>query len=146
MNSNKVKKIPGITMIEIDGKTHTFTVEDKSHPKSNEIYLKIYKLFDEIKKQGFEFDKSFATRIDLETEIDKESHLCLHSEKLALSFGLISTPSNTIIRLIKNLRICGDCHNATKFISKIENREIIIRDNNRFHHFKDGKCSCNDYF
>ena len=117
-----------------------------NHIQNQKKYLKIYDLFDEIKKQGFEFDKSFATRIDLETDIDKESHLCLHSEKLALSFGLISTPSNTIIRLIKNLRICGDCHNATKFISKIENREIIIRDNNRFHHFKDGKCSCNDYF
>ena len=111
-----------------------------------EIHEKIYSLFDKIKKEGFEFDKSFATRKDLISNESKELHLCLHSEKLALSFGLLSTPKNSIIRLIKNLRICGDCHNSIKFISKIENREIIIRDNLRFHHFKDGKCSCNDYF
>jgi pentatricopeptide repeat protein len=146
-DKNKVKKIPGITTIEINGKLTTFTCEDDKHPKKNEIYNKIYELFDKMKNfEGFKFDKSFATRIDLETDEEKENHLCLHSEKIALSFGLLETPKNSIIKLIKNLRVCGDCHNATKLISKIENREIIMRDLNRFHHFKDGKCSCNDYF
>ncbi|CAM6118095.1 unnamed protein product [Calypogeia fissa] len=35
---------------------------------------------------------------------------------------------------------------ATKFISKVTGREIIARDANRFHHFKDGFCSCGDYW
>jgi hypothetical protein len=31
-------------------------------------------------------------------------------------------------------------------MSKIVGRELIVRDNKRFHHFKDGKCSCGDYW
>lgn len=81
---------------------------------------------------------------DVEEEI-KESMLFVHNEKLAIAFGLISTRPGTSIRITKNIRVCGDCHSATKFISKIIKREIIMRDLNRFHHFKDGLCSCGDY-
>ncbi|KAH0977554.1 hypothetical protein GBA52_027273 [Prunus armeniaca] len=77
---------------------------------------------------------------------EKEHILNSHSERLAIAFGLISTPPKTPIRIFKNLRVCGDCHNATKFISVITEREIIVRDSNRFHHFKDGACSCGDYW
>ncbi|OMO79409.1 hypothetical protein COLO4_24441 [Corchorus olitorius] len=35
---------------------------------------------------------------------------------------------------------------STKLISKLVNREIVVRDANRFHHFKDGVCSCGDYW
>ena len=79
-------------------------------------------------------------------EEDKRQHLCSHSEKLAIGFGLISTPPGTPLLITKNLRVCPDCHSATKFISKIRNREITVRDSMRFHHFKNGKCSCNDYW
>ncbi|KAJ9538622.1 hypothetical protein OSB04_031355, partial [Centaurea solstitialis] len=75
----------------------------------------------------------------------KERALMYHSERLAIAYGLISTPARTTLRIIKNLRICGDCHNAIKIMSKIVGRELIVRDNKRFHHFKDGKCSCGDY-
>ncbi|XP_026449037.1 uncharacterized protein LOC113349303 isoform X1 [Papaver somniferum] len=37
-----------------------------------------------------------------------------------------------------------DCHDATKFIAKIFDREIVVRDVKRFHHFKDGFCSCGE--
>ncbi|RYR58488.1 hypothetical protein Ahy_A05g024278 [Arachis hypogaea] len=47
---------------------------------------------------------------------------------------------------MKNLRLCGDCHNAAKFISFIFGRKIILRDVQQFHHFKDGECSCGDYW
>ncbi|KAI4330147.1 hypothetical protein MLD38_028450 [Melastoma candidum] len=76
----------------------------------------------------------------------KEQALLYHSERLAIAFGLISTPARTTLRIIKNLRICGDCHNAIKIMSRIVGRELIVRDNKRFHHFKDGNCSCNDYW
>ncbi|KAI5664664.1 hypothetical protein M9H77_23987 [Catharanthus roseus] len=56
------------------------------------------------------------------------------------------TPPRTTLRIIKNLRICGDCHNAIKIMSKIVGRELIVRDNKRFHHFRDGRCSCGDYW
>ncbi|KAJ4833397.1 hypothetical protein Tsubulata_028201 [Turnera subulata] len=76
----------------------------------------------------------------------KEQHLMYHSERLAIAYGLISTPARTPLRIIKNLRVCNDCHNAIKIMSKIVGRELIVRDNKRFHHFKDGKCSCGDYW
>ena len=69
-----------------------------------------------------------------------------HSEKLAIAFGLIFVPLGLPIRVIKNLRVCGDCHNATKFISKITQRETLVRDAVWFHLFKDGTCSCGDFW
>ena len=82
---------------------------------------------------------------DMEDE-HKEYVLYHHSEKLAIAFGLINTSPSIAIRITKNLRMCGDCHNATKFISKIVRREIIVRDANRFHYFRNGFCSCKDYW
>ncbi|CAN5970524.1 unnamed protein product [Sphagnum jensenii] len=73
-------------------------------------------------------------------------HLCHHSEKLAIAFGLMSTDPGTPLRIVKNLRVCEDCHTSTKFISKIVRRKIIVRDVNRFHHFENGVCSCKDYW
>ncbi|KAK1264606.1 Pentatricopeptide repeat-containing protein [Acorus gramineus] len=78
-------------------------------------------------------------------EDEKEMLLCGHSEKLAIAFGVLNTPPGSTIQVVKNLRVCDDCHEATKFISKIVGREIVLRDTRRFHHFKDGACSCGDY-
>jgi hypothetical protein len=77
---------------------------------------------------------------------DKEGLLSYHSERLAIAFALIASPSGLAIRIIKNLRVCGDCHAFTKLISVAYRRDIIVRDRNRFHHFKDGSCSCLDYW
>ncbi|CAN1281919.1 Pentatricopeptide repeat-containing protein At1g20230 [Linum perenne] len=79
-------------------------------------------------------------------EHDKEEMLCDHSEKLAVALGLVNTSSGFPLQVIKNLRICGDCHVVIKFISSFEKREIFVRDTNLFHHFKDGTCSCGDYW
>ena len=79
-------------------------------------------------------------------EEQKGALLCFHSEKLAVSFGLIGMPMEKTIRIMKNLRMCGDCHNAIKFISKVVKREIVVRDTNHFHHFEDGVCSYGDYW
>ena len=79
-------------------------------------------------------------------EEEKETALSLHSEKLAIAFGLVSTEPGIPIRVVKNLRVCSDCHTATKHISLVYNREIIVRDRIRFHHFKDGVCSCRDFW
>lgn len=82
---------------------------------------------------------------DVEEE-DKQHHLAVHSEKLAIVFALINTSDPMPIRITKNLRVCGDCHVAIKLISRITGREIIVRDTYRFHHFHDGICSCGDYW
>ncbi|PIA46804.1 hypothetical protein AQUCO_01500386v1 [Aquilegia coerulea] len=96
------------------------------------------------KEQGYVPDTRYVLH-DIDQEA-KEQALLYHSERLAIAYGLISTPARTPLRIIKNLRICGDCHNAIKIMAKIVGRELIVRDNKRFHHFKDGKCSCGDYW
>ncbi|CAN0853836.1 Pentatricopeptide repeat-containing protein At4g21065 [Linum grandiflorum] len=83
---------------------------------------------------------------DIEDE-EKEQSIGFHSEKLAVAFALVSfTDSRRTIRIMKNLRTCRDCHSFMKRVSRKFDREIIVRDRNRFHHFRDGACSCQDYW
>ncbi|KAK1418508.1 hypothetical protein QVD17_27653 [Tagetes erecta] len=136
------KRIPGCTSIEVDGIVHEFLASDKTHPMSDKIYAMLEETNRLLDEFGHVSDKSLVL-YDMEDEL-KEGILCQHSERLAIAFGLISTKPGTTIRIMKNLRVCGNCHSATKLISKIFKREIIARDRNRFHHFKDGVCSCMD--
>ncbi|XP_043700496.1 pentatricopeptide repeat-containing protein At3g12770 [Telopea speciosissima] len=134
----------GYSMIEFNGKLQAFRVGDKSHPRSKEIFLELERLERRLKEAGFVPDTGSVLH-DLNHE-EIEYTLCNHSERLAIAYGLISTPPATTLRITKNLRACVNCHSAAKLISKIVNREIVIRDANRFHHFKDGLCSCGDYW
>ncbi|XP_057858340.2 pentatricopeptide repeat-containing protein At3g24000, mitochondrial [Cryptomeria japonica] len=144
MRNNAIVKEPGQSWIEVKNKVHAFVARDGSHPQTEKIYAMLEKLRMQLKGAGYVPDTNFVLH-DMEEEL-KESILWHHSERLAIAFGLISIPSGTPIRIVKNLRVCGDCHTATKFISKIVGREIVVRDANRFHHFKDGLCSCSDYW
>eukprot|EP01018_Ginkgo_biloba_P030428 Gb_08964 [translate_table: standard] len=144
MKDTGVKKRQGCSWIEVKNSVHEFLVGDSLHPQSDEIYAMLETLAAQMEEAGYIPDTSFALH-DVDEE-EKEDMLCSHSEKLAIAFGLISTCPGTIIRITKNLRVCGDCHHATKFISKIVGREIIVRDATRFHHFKNGLCSCGDYW
>eukprot|EP01018_Ginkgo_biloba_P030286 Gb_21437 [translate_table: standard] len=139
-----LKKSPGCSWIEVKNNVHSFLVGDRSHPQSVKIYAMLEALAGQMKEAGYVSERSFVLH-DVEEE-EKEDILCTHSEKLAIAFGLISMSPGTSIQVTKNLRVCGDCHNAIKFISKIVGREIIVRDAIRFHHFKDGLCSCGDYW
>ncbi|TXG63011.1 hypothetical protein EZV62_010005 [Acer yangbiense] len=128
--------------IQIDETVHVFTAEGKPHPDTGEIYFELYHLVSEMKKLGYVPDINCVYQnID---EIDKEKVLLSHTEKLAITYGLMKTESSAPIRVIKNTRVCSDCHNAAKYISLVRNREIFLRDGARFHHFRQGECSCND--
>ncbi|KAJ9185441.1 hypothetical protein P3X46_005079 [Hevea brasiliensis] len=144
MNDKGIQKIPGCSWIEVDGIVHEFLIGDKSHPLSESIYAKLGELDKDLKAAGY-VPKTDNVLFDIEEE-EKEHFLGCHSEKLAIAFGLISTDPKHTIRVVKNLRVCGDCHEAIKLISRISGREIIVRDNNRFHYFSEGSCSCKDYW
>ena len=101
MKENGIKKIPGQTWIEINGKVHTFMVDDKSHEHSNEIQMELKKVYSEMKESGYIPNTKFVTHNMNEEE--KEHHLCSHSEKLAIGLGLISTPPGTPLLITKNL-------------------------------------------
>ncbi|KAI4317837.1 hypothetical protein L6164_025671 [Bauhinia variegata] len=144
MKDDGIKKGAGYSWITVKNTVHVFQAKDSSHERNSEIQSMLAKLRQEMKKAGYVPDTNLSL-FDLEEE-EKDSEVWYHSEKIALAFGLIALPPGVPVRITKNLRICGDCHSAFKFISGIVNREIIVRDNNRFHRFKDGGCSCRDYW
>ncbi len=145
MQDRGVQKEPGQSWIEINGKVHTFMMDDRAHPEHKAIAAKMAEVSSEIRAMGYVPDTTWALHnVD---EEQKAEMLCRHSEKLAIAYGLMSTPPGTPLIVVKNLRVCGDCHAATKLIAKAYGREIRVRDANRYHHFsKDGTCSCCDYF
>lgn len=144
MNERRMQKIPAYSWIEIDGVVHEFLVGDTYHSISEKIYAKLSELNKELREAGY-IPKTEYVLFDIEEE-EKEHFVGCHSEKIALAFGLLSTKPSDVIRIIKNLRICGDCHTFFKLVSKTTEREIILRDNNRFHCFLKGSCSCGDYW
>lgn len=144
MKKKGIGKIRGCSSIEINGEIHEFGVEEKIHPRADEINDMLGEITHRLKWAGH-FSNKNEVLFDVEEE-DKEKTLIFHSEKMAVAFGLIATQKGTVIRVVKNLRICSDCHAAVKLISRIFDREIVIRDRSRFHHFKDGSCSCADYW
>ncbi|KAF5958972.1 hypothetical protein HYC85_000181 [Camellia sinensis] len=144
MKERNLVKEAGCSWIETENRVYNFHVGDTSHPQAREIYEELDQLSLKIKELGYVPNTNFVLH-DVE-EKQKEQYLFQHSEKIAVAFGLISTSKSKPIRIFKNLRVCGDCHTAMKYISIATGREIVLRDSNRFHHFKGGACSCNDYW
>ncbi|XP_048319258.2 putative pentatricopeptide repeat-containing protein At1g68930 [Ziziphus jujuba] len=144
MRDKGVRKEPGCSWIKYKSRVHIFSADDRSNPFSDQIYAELEKLNCKMIDEGYVPDMGSVLH-DVE-ESEKMKMLNHHSEKLAIAFGLIFIPAGLPIRVVKNLRVCGDCHNATKYISKITKREILVRDAVRFHLFKDGTCSCGDFW
>lgn len=144
MKKSGIKKRPGCSWIQEKKGTVTFFVGDRSHPQSQQIYDLLGTLIERIKVLGYVPQTHFALH-DVDDE-EKSYLLSEHSEKLALAYGILTSSLGTPIRITKNLRVCGDCHSAITFISMIVQHEIILRDSSRFHHFKNGSCSCGGYW
>ncbi|XP_050216416.1 pentatricopeptide repeat-containing protein At4g14820 [Mercurialis annua] len=144
MKKRGIVKERGYSRIELTNGVHEFSVADRKHEQADEIYEKLDEVVKKLKLVGY-CPNTSSVLVDLEEEI-KEEVVLWHSEKLALSYGLISGAKGSCIRIVKNLRVCDDCHCFMKMISKVYETEIVIRDRTRFHHFKHGLCSCNDYW
>ncbi|KAI3896792.1 hypothetical protein MKW98_009645 [Papaver atlanticum] len=119
------RKFSGQTPLDLyrDGNT--------SHPYNHKTYTHLKMLSAHMKESGY--IPALKCALD---DVDDESKaiiLLAHSEKLACLAGLLSSPASTYLRIINNFvidnhRICVDCHNALKIISKIVGRLIIVRD------------------
>ncbi|XP_074329520.1 pentatricopeptide repeat-containing protein At4g32450, mitochondrial-like [Apium graveolens] len=138
------RKLISRNIMDVRSRVHEYRAGDTSHPDNDKIYALLRGLRQQMKEAGYVAETKFVLH-DIDHE-GKEDALLAHSERLAVAQGLISSPARQQIRIIKNLRVCGDCHNAMKIISKLVGRELIMRDAKRFHHFKDGVCSCRDYW
>ncbi|KAE9596473.1 hypothetical protein Lal_00007600 [Lupinus albus] len=144
MKEKGVKKLPGSSSIEVHGLVHQFTSGDESHAENNQIGLMLQEINYRLSKAGYVPDTANVL-VDVD-EQEKVHLLSRHSEKIAMAYGLITTGQGIPIRVVKNLRMCSDCHSFAKLVSKLYNREITVRDNNRYHFFKEGFCSCRDYW
>ncbi|XP_030539365.1 pentatricopeptide repeat-containing protein At1g14470-like [Rhodamnia argentea] len=144
MRRRGVKKATGWSWVEHKGEVHKFLAGDRSHERCSEIYHLLANLRRRMQRAGYVAEGSCVLRDVVEE--DREEMVVVHSEKLAVCFALIVSEAGEAIRVMKNMRVCWDCHTAIKTISKLEGREIIVRDNNRFHHFLEGQCSCKDYW
>ncbi|WOK96061.1 Pentatricopeptide repeat-containing protein [Canna indica] len=144
LKTKSIERIPGSSSIEVDNAVHEFVAGDKSHLRCDEIYQMVKEMIDKLKGNGYCPVTSLVLQ-DID-EPSKEASLAQHSEKLALAFGLLSLPPKSTIRIFKNLRVCEDCHLAMKLVSSVYDRELVVRDRNRFHHFAKGECSCKDYW
>ncbi|KAI3916582.1 hypothetical protein MKW98_026324 [Papaver atlanticum] len=144
MRLKGLKKNPAQSWIIHQNKIHTFFTRDKSHPSTKDIYSGLDILILESIKAGYVPDTSFVLH-EVE-EHQKKEFLFYHSAKLAATYGLLTTKVGKPIRVVKNIHLCGDCHTFFKHVSSITKREIYLRDVSGFHHFKNGECSCRDYW
>nr|XP_043610144.1 pentatricopeptide repeat-containing protein At4g21065-like [Erigeron canadensis]XP_043610145.1 pentatricopeptide repeat-containing protein At4g21065-like [Erigeron canadensis] len=144
MNKKGLVKPSGYSRIEINGVIYEFTAGSTCNTEAENIYKKLDEIEETLRENGYD-PKVSDVLLEIDDE-EKATQLLHHSEKLAVSFGLIKTEPGTIIRIVKNLRSCEDCHSFMKHISSVYQREILIRDRIRFHHFTNGKCSCGDYW
>ncbi|XP_047064599.1 pentatricopeptide repeat-containing protein At3g62890-like [Lolium rigidum] len=144
MSSRGTSKLAGWSLMEAQGNVHKFLVGDMDHKDS----VRIYKMLDMINRRladaGYVPDVSSVLH-DIGDE-EKVHAIKVHSERLAIAYGFIVTEVGSPIRIVKNLQVCGDCHEFSKMVTKVFNREIIVRDGSRFHHMKEGRCSCLDYW
>lgn len=146
LEAKGLQKVPGCSWIEVQKKIHSFVSVDEMNPQIEQLHALVVQLVTEMKETGgYVPNTKVVVLYDLDQD-EKERIVLGHSEKLALAFGLINARKGEVIRITKNLRLCEDCHTVTKFVSKFANREILVRDVNRFHHFRDGLCSCSDYW
>ncbi|KAK9273057.1 hypothetical protein L1049_017864 [Liquidambar formosana] len=143
-----LKKEAGNSWVEIDKEVHFFFGGDDTHPLTERI-LEVLKELERRMKQelGYAYGVRFALH-DVEEE-SKEESLRVHSEKLAIGLALVCDgleEGKKVIRVFKNLRVCGDCHEFIKGLSKVLKKVFVVRDANRFHKFENGFCSCRDYW
>ncbi|KAI3463971.1 hypothetical protein Pfo_020634 [Paulownia fortunei] len=144
MKNKGIQTTPASSTIELKGKVHEFFADDTSHPRKKEIYEMLAEINQQLRIAGYVAEiTSELHNMEAKCELYVLSY---HSEKLAIAFGVLSTPPGTTIRVAKDLRICIDCHNFSKSLSAVYNRKVVIRDRNCFHHFQEGHCSCNDYW
>ncbi|XP_010423659.1 PREDICTED: pentatricopeptide repeat-containing protein At5g03800 [Camelina sativa] len=143
MRERGYRKHPAKSWIIHENKVHSFHARDTSHPQEKDIYSGLEILIMECLKAGYEPNTEFVLQeVD---EFMKKSFLFHHSAKLAVTYGILT--SNTRgkpVRVVKNVMLCGDCHEFFKYISVVVKKEIVLRDSSGFHHFVNGKCSCRD--
>ncbi|KAK2376221.1 pentatricopeptide repeat-containing protein, mitochondrial [Trifolium repens] len=141
MKEEKVEKLKDWSWISIKDRVYSFETNDKAHIESSLVNKSLEDLLVKAKNLGYEVLESVEFS-DKEEDEKTSSPNIYHSEKLAITFGLMNLPNSSPIRVVKNTLMCRDCHNFMKYISTLTSREIIVKDSKRLHKFVNGQCSC----
>ncbi|KAH6791488.1 Pentatricopeptide repeat superfamily protein [Perilla frutescens var. frutescens] len=146
MRAKGLRKNPAFSGVEGEkGAIHEFYAGDARNEEIKEV---LESLMERVRGDGYE-PQVGSVAYDVGDE-EKRRILMNHSEKLALAFALGRRSGGggdgSVVRIVKNLRICEDCHLFLCVASRVSEREIIVRDNLRFHHFRDGSCSCSNFW
>lgn len=141
MSRRRIKKPPGWSAVEVGTAVYRFVAGED---QSGEAEAMLAEIMSRLAAEGYVPEVARALR-DVEEE-EKQLSVARHSEKLAVAFGLARACPGAVIRVVKNLRVCTDCHSVMKLISKVYRREIVLRDRSRFHTFVEGSCSCGDFW
>ncbi|XP_050364913.1 pentatricopeptide repeat-containing protein At1g19720 [Argentina anserina] len=135
-----IKRSLGQCWMEVNNTVHTFIAGDRSKLCSKYVNLWLQDIAEKANEPDFRCGLGIA-------EEEEEGISMVHSEKLALAFALIGSPSiPKSIRIVKDLRICGDCHRTAKYLSAAFGCDIYLSDSMSWHHFSNGRCSCGDYW
>ncbi|MQL89647.1 hypothetical protein Taro_022228 [Colocasia esculenta] len=150
MAERDVRKVPGFSYIRVGGAAHRFLNGGLGeHPQWQEIQRTLDEMRTRVGALGHAAETAGNVLHDV-LEEDKEEALWQHSERLAVALGLLVEAAGEgvgkAITVVKNLRICGDCHAVAKLVSRAYGRAVVVRDRARFHRFEGGKCSCGDYW
>lgn len=144
MKDQRISKRPGYSLINADQENHEFVSGENSHPECKNISDSLTSIIDRLKLQGYTPQTSNLLH-DIKEE-EKESNLSYHSEKLAIAFAFMHFKDGRTIQGMKNIRICHDRHSFMKHVLDVFQRQIVVRDQNRFHHFSKGSYSCKDFW
>ncbi|KAJ6861583.1 hypothetical protein NC651_037604 [Populus alba x Populus x berolinensis] len=145
MQTRRIRKEAGCSWIQVKNKIHSFVAGGGFEFRNSDEYKKTWNKLREAMEEFGYIPNTDVVLHDVNEET-KAMWVCGHSERLATVFSLIHTAAGMPIRITKNLRVCVDCHSWIKIVSRVTGRVIVLRDTNRFHHFKEGACSCNDYW
>ncbi|KAF5205798.1 Pentatricopeptide repeat-containing protein [Thalictrum thalictroides] len=128
MKIKGVTKVPGISMIELNGNMHQFLSGDQSHPESDNIYRKWSDISARLKCELAYSPDTVQVLFDIEEE-EKEQALSIHSEKLAIAFGFLHMGPEDIIRIVKNLRLLCYFHEYDEHEFCV--RQLCISENSK---------------
>ncbi|KAJ4865937.1 Pentatricopeptide repeat-containing protein [Raphanus sativus] len=124
---------------------YIYRTKDTSHPETDMIYETLKSLHLQMLEMGY-VPSTKEWRNELVEKANREEWTFGYKEEVAVVKKLLDSRPRSPVTVISNFRICLDCHDALKFMSKITGRELIKRDSKRFHRFSKGICSCNDYW
>ena len=96
MKDGRISKVPGESSIEVDGVMHTFRVGDTSHHAEMAAIIRLNdELHVRLRGHGYEPDTVWVDRDGSMSDEGKAQLLCEHSERLALVYGLLHSPTAT---------------------------------------------------